>query len=187
MMIVLSGAAAIAQEKIEIAAAAGCAIPYYGEIDFTAPAIAVSVRFPLLRHISAEPEVAYSRHSEGERSPVTGNNHIVQTRTTWTFVRVTANAIVHGSDRRARAYGGGGPGIYYGDRRYAQSATALYPAVDTREVLSPTVGLQVLGGADGRVNDRLVVFGEFRLEIRSFDARGSAVSRLMGGIRVPIR
>ena len=188
MVALFAGAPAFAQEpKIEVGAGVGWARPFHGDLDFTSAAVSGTVRLRLSRLISIEPEIAYWKNTEGETFHAGNASEVIETRSTWTFVSITANAIVHGpAHARARVHGGGGPGIYYGYRRYFQSGTATYPGLDMRRVISPTAGLQVLGGADGRLNNRLLLFGEFRLEIRSFDDPGASVARIMGGVKVPI-
>lgn len=196
MLVAAAPAAARQEPGVEIGGGAGYARALHGDLGFGAAAIAVTARFQISRHLAMEPEFGYWRHSEEQL--FTAGSQSIETKTTWAFVSATGTVLVTSDPGSAvRVYGGGGPGVYYGSRRFRQTVSASSGEVetdhaiasvqlDTTRRMSPSFGAQFVGGADARIARRLRVFGEYRFEIRSLEDPGSSVYRIMGGVRVPI-
>jgi Outer membrane protein beta-barrel domain len=172
--------------SVEAGGGYGYARALHSDLDFGAPTFSATARVRVGGLIAFEPQVGYWWHEERETFH-TGGGETIETRLRHAFTSVTGSLlVVSPSSWRVGVYGGGGIGVYYGSRRYEVSGSSEFPPSTSSRPYSPSLGGQLLGGADVRAASRLRVFGEFRFELQSVDDPGSSAYRVLGGVRVPI-
>ncbi|HET7695077.1 MAG TPA: hypothetical protein VFK57_05160 [Vicinamibacterales bacterium] len=183
LLIVFAAAAGVADAQtpaIQVRAAFGASNYLHSDIEYVAPTVLFAVRAGT-RRFAIEPEVALAWHSESETFPGAGFTGPVVVERSRQFRSVGVNAIARGRGRISPFFGGG-VGVYAERRRTKTDGH------EQTLTFGPRAGTQIVGGIDGRVAPRLMVFGQGRYEVRSFsDVGGGSVFQAFAGVAVALR
>jgi hypothetical protein len=199
LLSLLTSVQALAQpagtRRVTFGAAAGIALPFHGDLDFTAPAWQGDVRIDTSRHFGFGLFFEEWRHAGEEIYPnqtITGPSGVlghvdrVTARTVHRTYTVGWNFLGRGSAGRLTVTGGGGAGFFLHSRDYTQTMTGCEPASLCRDYSQTfsngSFSAQAQAGADVAISRRVAVMGQFRLVMPVEDA-GSGHNTLVAGIR----
>jgi len=178
--LILFPSAARAQDAplFEMRGAFGAAHYLHGDLDYTAPAMLLSLRLGTPA-IAIEPEYGFARHESRDAFSSAVNTE------RRTFQNVGVNVIRRWSGA-ASPYVGGGLGAYWEDVHFETHSPGGNVVLDRTN--GPRSGAQVVGGVDVRATSWLTIFGQARYEMRSFqDPGGGSVIQGFGGVAVGLR
>jgi hypothetical protein len=181
---------------VQIAAGAGLAHSFHGDLNFNAPAWEVELAVRRSAHVSIEAAFGQWRHVEETvlfDVPIQGPEGLIgradriEQRQQRVFSAFEVNALGGGRVGRVRLWGGGGGGFLVMNRTFRQitegcSGTATCGTFEnTFSSVSPTV--QAIGRLEVPLGPRVSAYVSSRLWINLRDVGGSGV-RTMAGIRI---
>ena len=184
--------------RFTLAAGAGQATPFHGDLEFKAASWEVSARGQAARHFALEGFASEWRHaSEAVRfglPGIGGDGSVGQLtqQTRYTVRTFGLNALPTISFGRVTLTGGGGGGVMIFSRRFEQSVSACRVAGSlacsnlVNRHASSSLTVQGVAGLDVRLAPRLAAFADYRL-VFPVDDPGSGHAALAAGVRVGIR
>lgn len=196
--LVVNPARATAQEpdqKVSAGVAAGLAIPFHGDFNFTATAWQADVRISTARHFALGFFIEEWRHTDedvligqsitGPSGPL-GRADRIETQTEHRTRAVGANLLARGTTGRVTFTGGGGISYLLYRREFSQRMSGCEPAslcTDfSQEFDNSSLAGQVQAGVDVAVAAHVALMGQFRLVVPINDPAGGHNS-FVAGIR----
>ena len=189
-------AAQEADRRVSAGIAAGFAMPFHGDFDFTATAWQADVRINTARHFALDLFVEEWHHSDedaligqtisGPTGPL-GRADRVETATEHRTRAFGANLLARGSNGIVTVTGGGGVSYLFYQREFSQRLSGCNPSslcTDfSQEFDNSSLAGQLHAGIDVAVAPHVAVMGQFRVFIPTNDPAGGHTS-LVAGVRV---
>jgi hypothetical protein len=196
IVLVVNAASAAAQDvdqKVNAGVAAGLALPFHGDFDFTATAWQADVRINTARHFALDLFVEEWRHTDvnaligqtitGPSGPL-GRADRVETQTDHRTRAIGANLLARGGPGIVTFIGGGGVSYLFYRREFSQRMSGCDPlslCTDfSQEFDNSSLAGQVHAGIDVAVAPHVAVVGQFRLFVPMNDPAGGHSSFLAG-------
>ena len=194
--LVVNTALAAAQEpdqKVSAGVAAGLAIPFHGDFNFTATAWQADVRITTASHVALGLFVEEWRHTDedvligqtitGPSGPV-GRADRIETQTEHRTRAIGANLVARGTTGRVTFTGGGGISYLFYEREFSQRMSGCEPAslcTDfSQEFDNSSLAGQVQAGIDVALAPHVALMGQFRLVVPTNDPAGGHNSFVAG-------
>jgi hypothetical protein len=191
-----SSSAAFAQDARgpDIGISSGMSKALHGDLDYVAPMVHVSARFPVAAHLAIEPELGFWPHTDTRRfdpaifaPPATPSVEVTDGRDAW---NASLNLLARGRIDRVELFAGGGAGFYWQLESFETVRLDTGQRIVSRSgIRGPEAGVQGVAGAAVHVTDRVSLTGTFRVESRDVfrDPGGGAAYQVLAGVRFRLK